>query len=235
MRGNISKPPLNLRCLAAEAFGTFALVFAGKGAIVVNDISGGAITHVGIALTFGLIVLTMIIPLAGVLQLTRSFVSSENLMEIVRCKNCEMNVALLADRVCPSCGLNTDIRTTLQPSSDERRLSHRNVLRNAVWLMTIYASLPAAIALYNLYHWLIGNGSEQMKMDAITIALLTYVFAISILCFACSIMISMGLRAGRAFAYIPAYLMLLNFPIGTIIAVYVLRKLNNPVYLSTLE
>ena len=37
----------------AEFVGTFALVFAGTGAIVINDVSGGAITHVGIALTFG--------------------------------------------------------------------------------------------------------------------------------------------------------------------------------------
>jgi aquaporin NIP len=44
----------------AEIFGTFALVFAGTGAIVINDASGGAITHVGIALTFGLIVMAMI-------------------------------------------------------------------------------------------------------------------------------------------------------------------------------
>ncbi len=46
--------------LAAEAVGTFALVFAGTAAIVVNDVSNGAVTHVGIALTFGLIVFAMI-------------------------------------------------------------------------------------------------------------------------------------------------------------------------------
>jgi aquaporin Z len=45
---------------AAEAIGTFALVFAGTGAIVVNELSGGAVTHVGIALTFGLVVTAMI-------------------------------------------------------------------------------------------------------------------------------------------------------------------------------
>jgi aquaporin Z len=44
----------------AEFIGTFALVFAGTGAIVINDVSGGVITHVGIALTFGLVVLAMI-------------------------------------------------------------------------------------------------------------------------------------------------------------------------------
>jgi len=49
---------------AAEFIGTFALVFAGTGAIVVNEVSHGAITHVGVALTFGLIVLVMITPSA---------------------------------------------------------------------------------------------------------------------------------------------------------------------------
>src|SRR5436190_11228000 len=44
----------------AEFLGTFALVFAGTGAIVINQASGGVISHVGIALTFGLVVLAMI-------------------------------------------------------------------------------------------------------------------------------------------------------------------------------
>src|SRR5688572_31935411 len=47
------------RCFA-ELLGTFALVFAGTGAIIINETSHGAITHVGVALTFGLIVLAMI-------------------------------------------------------------------------------------------------------------------------------------------------------------------------------
>jgi aquaporin Z len=46
--------------VAAECFGTFCLVFAGTGAIVVNDVAGGVVTHVGIAATFGLVVFTMI-------------------------------------------------------------------------------------------------------------------------------------------------------------------------------
>ena len=49
-----------MRKLIAEALGTFTLVFAGTGAIIVNDVSGGAITHLGIALTFGLVVMAMI-------------------------------------------------------------------------------------------------------------------------------------------------------------------------------
>ncbi len=44
----------------AELIGTFALVFAGTGAIIINEQTGGAVSHVGIAATFGLIVLAMI-------------------------------------------------------------------------------------------------------------------------------------------------------------------------------
>jgi aquaporin Z len=55
-----------MRKLAAELFGTFALVFAGTGAIVVNDVQGGAVTHVGVALTFGLVVLALIYALGDV-------------------------------------------------------------------------------------------------------------------------------------------------------------------------
>jgi aquaporin NIP len=46
--------------LFAEAIGTFCLVFAGTGAIVINQSTGGSVTHVGVALTFGLVVMAMI-------------------------------------------------------------------------------------------------------------------------------------------------------------------------------
>lgn len=49
-----------LRRAAAEFFGTFALVFVGTGAMVVNDVLNGVVGHVGIALAFGLIVMAMI-------------------------------------------------------------------------------------------------------------------------------------------------------------------------------
>ncbi len=49
-----------IRQCAAEAMGTFALVFAGTGAVVVDEVSGGKVTHVGVALTFGLVVMALI-------------------------------------------------------------------------------------------------------------------------------------------------------------------------------
>jgi aquaporin NIP len=48
-----------LRPLAAEAIGTFALVFAGAGAIMV-DAKTHALGHVSVAITFGLVILAMI-------------------------------------------------------------------------------------------------------------------------------------------------------------------------------
>ena len=54
------------RKLLAEAFGTYCLIFAGTGAVVIDAVSGGAVTHVGVALTFGLIVLAMIYTLGDI-------------------------------------------------------------------------------------------------------------------------------------------------------------------------
>jgi aquaporin NIP len=55
-----------LRALCAEAAGTFVLVFAGTGAIVVDSITHGAVTHVGVALVFGLVVLALVSALGDV-------------------------------------------------------------------------------------------------------------------------------------------------------------------------
>jgi aquaporin NIP len=46
--------------LLAEYIGTFALVFCGTGAIIINQETGGTVSHAGVAMTFGLIVLAMI-------------------------------------------------------------------------------------------------------------------------------------------------------------------------------
>ncbi|MCA8910447.1 MAG: aquaporin [Planctomycetes bacterium] len=55
-----------MRRAAAEFFGTFAMVFVGTGAMVVNDVLGGVVGHVGISLAFGLVVMAMIYSLGEV-------------------------------------------------------------------------------------------------------------------------------------------------------------------------
>ncbi len=55
-----------MKKLLGEFLGTYALVFAGTGAMIIDGISGGAITHAGVALTFGLIVIAMIYSLGDV-------------------------------------------------------------------------------------------------------------------------------------------------------------------------
>jgi aquaporin Z len=50
----------------AEILGTFAIIFCGTGAIIINQESHGAITHVGIAITFGLVVTSMIYALGTI-------------------------------------------------------------------------------------------------------------------------------------------------------------------------
>ena len=51
--------PLLRRCLT-EVLGTAILVFAGTGAIVIDEISGGQVTHLGVGLTFGMTVAAVI-------------------------------------------------------------------------------------------------------------------------------------------------------------------------------
>ena len=60
---DVAKIITMLKRLTGEFLGTFTLVFCGTGAIVINQESGGAITHLGVAIVFGLVVMAMILSL----------------------------------------------------------------------------------------------------------------------------------------------------------------------------
>ncbi|MGB2847061.1 MAG: MIP family channel protein [Saprospiraceae bacterium] len=55
-----------MRKLTAEFVGTYFLLFCGCGAIVINQVSDGVITHMGIAITFGLIIMCLIYALGEI-------------------------------------------------------------------------------------------------------------------------------------------------------------------------
>ena len=56
----------NIKQYLAEAIGTFALVFFGTGAIVVNEIFPGSVTNIGISLVFGLAVVAVIYAIGSI-------------------------------------------------------------------------------------------------------------------------------------------------------------------------
>lgn len=55
-----------MKKIIAEFTGTYILVFCGTGAVIVNQTTNGAVTHVGIAITFGLVVMSLIYALGDV-------------------------------------------------------------------------------------------------------------------------------------------------------------------------
>ena len=59
-KGLQEKGCLLVKRVAAETLGTYGMVFAGTGAIMIDSLSGGKVTHLGIGITFGLIVAVMI-------------------------------------------------------------------------------------------------------------------------------------------------------------------------------
>lgn len=50
----------------SEFLGTFAMIFCGTGAMTINEVTNGSIGHVGIAITWGLIVMAMIYAFGGI-------------------------------------------------------------------------------------------------------------------------------------------------------------------------
>jgi MIP family channel proteins len=54
------------RELLAEFIGTFVLIFAGTGAVMVDRISNGAVTHLGISIVFGAVVTALIYSLGHI-------------------------------------------------------------------------------------------------------------------------------------------------------------------------
>jgi glycerol uptake facilitator-like aquaporin len=56
-----------MKKLTSEFLGPFCLVFVGPGTSIVNDVSSGVVSHVGVTITFNLISLAMIYALGDMI------------------------------------------------------------------------------------------------------------------------------------------------------------------------
>ena len=63
---NIDITMKHSREFLAEFIGTFVLIFAGTGAVMVNQLSNGAVTHLGISIVFGAVVTALIYSLGHI-------------------------------------------------------------------------------------------------------------------------------------------------------------------------
>ncbi|MDQ6903123.1 MAG: aquaporin [Bacteroidota bacterium] len=52
--------------IVAEFTGTYILIFCGTGAVVIDQVTNGTVTHVGVAVTFGLVVMSLIYALGDI-------------------------------------------------------------------------------------------------------------------------------------------------------------------------
>ena len=151
-------------------------------------------------------------------------------MEIVTCKNCEMSVVASESRICPSCGHDVTLRSPNVPSHDDRMLKHRQDLRNWVWAIAFIAFLPTFVFLFSYF-----SDPIHVQISAISIAILSYSILLSLLALVSGFLIGCGRMLGVKLAYIPALLLLVNFPLGTIFSVLLLRKLNSATLIAALK
>jgi aquaporin Z len=105
--GTASSYKQNMKKYIAEFTGTFAIVFCGTGAIIINEVTQGSISHPGIAITFGLIVMSMIYALGDKSgahfnpAVTIAFAVNKNfpLKEIAPYITCQLSGGLVASIV----------------------------------------------------------------------------------------------------------------------------------------
>lgn len=66
LKHKLCQHTLCMRKYVAELIGTFILIFCGTGAMVIDQQTDGAVTHVGVSLTWGLIVMSLIYSIGNV-------------------------------------------------------------------------------------------------------------------------------------------------------------------------
>lgn len=108
---------------------------------------------------------------------------------------------------------------------------YRQDARNSVWAMAFVAFIPTFVVSFSLAS---GEG-RWLRWNALTIGLLAYSLALSVLAIVAGTLCGMGRKIGRSLAFIPCILLLVNVPFGTLVAIFVLTKLNGREFRAALE
>lgn len=143
------------------------------------------------------------------------------------CASCRMTVLPKPDGLCPICNRNVFGNFTPEKGT----AYYRKDLRNVMFLMAFVAFLPSLMLLFMIF----SGESAWISWDAVTFWILGFSLSISALGFVSAILCGAGKRLGLSIAYIPAILLLICFPIGTIIGVFILKKLNSQSHIFSLD
>lgn len=108
---------------------------------------------------------------------------------------------------------------------------YRRDARNSVWLIAFAAFIPTFVLLFSV---VTGEG-RMLRWNALTIGLLTYSLTLTVLAIVAGALCGRGKKIGRTLAFIPSILLLVNVPLGTCIAIFVLMKLNSREFRAALE
>lgn len=130
----------------SETIGTFALVFCGTGAIIINQETGGAVTHVGIAMTFGLVVTAMIFALGDVSgahmnpAVTLSFAVAKRFpfREVIPYVLAQSAGAFMASGLLRLCFPNNELLGATLPAGSEWQSFFFEVMLTLILVMVIF-------------------------------------------------------------------------------------------------
>lgn len=103
--------------------------------------------------------------------------------------------------------------------------------RNIVRGMAFVAFLPTFMLLVMM---LSGTGGKIL-WDGVTIGIMTYSVVLALFSIVAGILCGKGKKIGRFLAFVPAVLLVLNFPLGTIFSVATLIKINKREFTETLR
>lgn len=103
--------------------------------------------------------------------------------------------------------------------------------RNTVWGLAFIALMPAVVLVAIV---LVGQGGD-IKWDAITFGFMAASLALSTFTIFAGVKCGRGEKSGRLMAFVPATLLVLQFPLGTIFSAMVFVKLNKKEFVDLLR